>query len=103
MSDAFTPDEEQVREQYTQEQPPQIGSVAEKRAEFDRFIARIKAEALREALLSEGSVERAARALYETDREEYDGDRPWPPRPRFIEDMYRERARAALTAAIGDK
>ena len=45
----YTPDEEQVREQYTQEQPPQIGSVAEKRAEFDRFIARIKAEAWREA------------------------------------------------------
>lgn len=45
MTSDFTPDEEQVREQYTQEQPPQIGSVAEKRAEFDRFIARIKAEA----------------------------------------------------------
>ena len=48
MSDAYTPDEEQVREQYTQEQPPQIGSVAEKRAEFDRFIAGIKAEAWEE-------------------------------------------------------
>ena len=57
----------------------------------------------REALLSDESVERAARALYETDRAEYDGDKPWPPRPHFIEDMYRERARAALTAAIGDK
>lgn len=57
----------------------------------------------RGALLSEGSIERAARALYETDREEYDGDKPWPPRPHFIEDMYRERARAALTAAIGDE
>ena len=56
----------------------------------------------REALLSDESVERAARALYETDRAEYDGDKPWPPRPHFIEDMYRERARAALTAAIGD-
>ena len=55
----------------------------------------------REALLSDESVERAARALYETDRAEYDGDKPWPPRPHFIEDMYRERARAALTAAIG--
>ena len=70
-------------------------------AEFDRFIARVKAEALREALLSDETVERAARALYETDREEYDGDKPWPPWPQFIEDMYRERARAALTAAIG--
>lgn len=58
---------------------------------------------MREALLSDETVERAARALYETDREEYDGDKPWPPRPHFIEDMYRERARAALTAAIGDE
>lgn len=58
---------------------------------------------VREALLSEWSVERAARALYETDREEYDGDKPWPPRPHFIEDMYRERARAAFTAATGDE
>ena len=49
------------------------------------------------------AVERAARALYETDRKEYDGDKPWPPRPHFIEDMYRERARAALTAATGDE
>ena len=61
------------------------------------------AEGLRAALLSDKSVERAARALYETDRAEYDGDKPWPPRPHFIEDMYRERARAALTAAIGDE
>ena len=56
----------------------------------------------RGALLSDETVERAARALYETDRKEYDGDKPWPPRPHFIEDMYRERARAALTVAIGD-
>ena len=52
----YTPDEEQVREQYTQEQPPQIGSVAEKRAEFDRFVARIKSEALRELLDEATSV-----------------------------------------------
>ena len=44
MSD-YVPDEEQVREQYTREQPPHIGTVAGKRAEFDRFIDRIKAEA----------------------------------------------------------
>lgn len=44
MSD-YTPDEEQVREQYTREQPPKIGSVAEKHAEFDRFIASVRAEA----------------------------------------------------------
>ena len=60
------------------------------------------AEVLTEKLASDESVERAARALYETDRAEYDGDKPWPPRPHFIEDMYRERARAALAAAIGD-
>lgn len=59
----------------------------------------------REALLSDEAVERAARALYETDREEYDGGEQWLPWPTFIEglnDMYRERARVALTAAIGD-
>lgn len=49
MTSEYTPDEEQVREQYTREQPPQIGTVAEKHAEFDRFIARVKANALREA------------------------------------------------------
>lgn len=49
MSNTYTPDEEQVREQYTREQPPQIGTVAEKHAEFDRFIAKVKADALREA------------------------------------------------------
>lgn len=47
MSD-YTPDEEQVREQYTREQPPQIGTVAERHTEFDRFLANIKADALRE-------------------------------------------------------
>ena len=50
MSDTYTPDEEQVREQYTQEQPPQIGAVAEKHAEFDRFIDKVKADALRGAI-----------------------------------------------------
>ena len=73
-------------------------------AEFDRLIARIKAEALRGALLSDETVERAARALYSMDREEYAGNDPWPPWPtpnEGLNDIYRERARAALTAAIG--
>lgn len=74
---------------------------AEQVAEFERGIARIKAEALREALLSDESVERAARALYETDREEYSGDEPWPTSIEGLNDMYRERARTALTAATG--
>ena len=55
----YTPDEEQVREQYTQEQPPQIGSVAEKRA-LDRFIAHIKAEAWDEAIaeaMEQGTIQ----------------------------------------------
>ena len=46
----YTPNEEQVREQYTREQPPQIGTAAEKAAEFERFIAKVKADALREAV-----------------------------------------------------
>lgn len=46
----YTPDEEQVREQYTREQPPQVGTVAEKHAEFDRFIAKVKADAWDEGL-----------------------------------------------------
>ncbi len=50
----YTPDEEQVREQYTREQPPQVGSAAEKRAEFYRFIARIKADAWDEGRASSG-------------------------------------------------
>ena len=46
----YTPDEEMVREQYTQEQPPPIGTMAEKYAEFDRFLAKIKADALRDSV-----------------------------------------------------
>lgn len=48
MSD-YTPDTETVREQYTREQPPHIGTVGEKGREFDRWLAGVKAEALREA------------------------------------------------------
>ena len=49
----YTPNTEAVREQYTREQPPHIGTASEKSAEFDRWyaaeIAAAKAEALREA------------------------------------------------------
>ena len=39
MGGEYTPNTEAVREQYTQEQPPQIGTISEKGAEFDRWIA----------------------------------------------------------------
>lgn len=45
----YVPDTETVREQYTREQPPHIGTVSEKSAEFDRWLRQVKAEALREA------------------------------------------------------
>ena len=43
MSD-YTPTTEQVREQYSREQPPHIGTVSEKRAEFDRRLDAVKAD-----------------------------------------------------------
>lgn len=39
MADDYTPTTEEVREQYTREEPPRIGTVAERRAEFDRWLA----------------------------------------------------------------
>lgn len=45
----YTPDEETVREQYSREQPPHIGTVSEKRAEVDRFIAQVRRDAVRDA------------------------------------------------------
>lgn len=44
----YTPDTETVREQYTREQPPHIGTVSSKSAEFERWLDRIKADARRE-------------------------------------------------------
>jgi len=58
----------------------------------------------REALLSDESVERAARALYAEDVNE-SMDTPWPDydSPKNVgRPLYEERARNALTAAIGD-
>ena len=46
----YTPDTEQVREQYTREQPPHIGTVSQKRSELDRWLEHIKREAKAEAL-----------------------------------------------------
>lgn len=40
----YTPDTETVREQYTREQPAHIGTVSSKSAEFDRWLAGIRAE-----------------------------------------------------------
>ena len=47
MSDR-TPTTETVRGQYTREQPPLIATVGEKRAEFDRWLEQVKAEAWEE-------------------------------------------------------
>ena len=47
-TDEYVPDEEFVREQYSREQPPHIGTVSEKRAEFDRFLARVRRDAVEE-------------------------------------------------------
>ena len=46
----YTPDTEQVREQYTREQPPHIGTVSQKGSEFERWLEQIKREAKAEAL-----------------------------------------------------
>ena len=59
---------------------------------------------VREALLSDESVERAARALYAEDVNE-STDTPWPDydSPKNVgRPLYEERARNALLAAIGD-
>ena len=69
-------------------------------AEVARGIARIKAEALREALLSDESVERAARALCAAAGENPDSNELWDEEPPWT--SYADEARAALTAAIGD-
>ena len=69
---------------------------AEQVAEFERGIARIKAEAW-EALLSDEAVERAALGIHAShDRGDWDEELP------VVQDEYRDMARAALTAAIGD-
>ena len=65
-------------------------------AEVARGLARIKAEALREALLSDESIEQAALGIHAShDRGDWDEELP------VVQDEYRDMARAALTAAIG--
>lgn len=76
MTSEYTPDEEQVREQYTREQPPQIGTVADRHAEFDRFIARVKAEAWDEGFRTS---ERCWEELWDITTP--DGDRTSPSNP----------------------
>ena len=44
----YTPTTKQVREQFTREEPPQIGTVAEKGRAFDRWLEQVKAEAWEE-------------------------------------------------------
>lgn len=44
MSD-WTPTTKQVREQFTREEPPRIGTVAEKSRAFNRWLEQVKAEA----------------------------------------------------------
>ena len=83
---------------------------AEQVAEFERGLARIKADA-REALLSDETVMRAARAVYEsapntwtwTWAEIVGGwkNKPYPDYPHLVDDIRRQ-ARAALAAALGE-
>ena len=68
--------------------------------EVRRGIARIKADALREALLSDETVERAARALLAY--EEGANGVTWEVLGEYERDVHLNAARAALTAAIGD-
>ena len=79
--------------------PAQESYYAEQVAEFERGIARIKAEALREALLSDETVERAARALCAAAGENPDSNELWDEEPPWT--SYTDEARAALTAALG--
>jgi len=47
-----TPTTEEVRQQYTREQPPHVGTVSSKSAEFDRWLAGIRAQAWEEGQAS---------------------------------------------------
>ena len=66
---------------------------AEQVAEFERGIARIRAE----ALLSDEAVERAALGIHAShDRGDWDEELP------VVQDEYLDMARAALAAALGE-
>ena len=96
MSKNCTPTESDLRRAYTEAAgatPTQESYYAEQVAEFERGIARIRAE----ALLSDEAVERAALGIHAShDRGDWDEELP------VVQDEYRDMARAALTAAIGD-
>lgn len=63
----------------------------------EHAVAIVALEYVREALLSEGAVERAARGIHATH------DRGWhfDAEDHALQDDYRDMARAALTAATG--
>lgn len=88
---AFTPNTEQVCEQYSGEQPPHIGTVPEKRAEFYRWL-----DTVRPNPDDEAQVEVTARAMYAAC---YPGDRfPWTAAPGAARRYWFAQARAVLTA-----
>ena len=76
---------------------------AEQVAEFERGIARVEAEALREVLLSDEAVERAARGMFAWDTAEHPFSRPtWEGLSETKRDVWRSGARATLAAALGE-
>ena len=95
MSEGYTPTESDLRQAYVESSGASMAQesyYAEQVAEFERGIARIKADA-REALLSDEAVERAARAMDENFN---------PDRHPIMAAMFRDYAKTALTVAIGD-
>ena len=93
----YTPTVGELRQAYVEASGASMAQesyYAEQVAEFERGIARIKAEALREALLSDEAIERAARAMDENFN---------PDRHPIMAAMFRDYAKAALTAAVGGR
>ena len=99
----YTPTESDVREEwaYGAQDLDMDGNVVvsfdEALAQFDRFIARVKADALREALRSDETVERAAHGIHDS----HDRGCHFEAEDHAVQEEYREMARAALAAAIG--
>ena len=89
MTSEYTPTEADMRERYVRVDRTGKGSRAEYEAEFDRFIAKVKAE----ALLSDEAVLRALNA--EEPRAATDNLADWG-------EESIARMRAALTAALGE-
>ena len=100
MSEGYTPTESDLRQAYVEASGASMAQesyYAEQVAEFERGIARIKADA-REALLSDESVERAAHGIHASH------DRGWhfDAEDHAVQDEYRDMARVALSAALGE-